>query len=102
MANREKAPFAISAATFDRIQNPALGREGGQPGCKGEAARGSGSKLPDKGIHIIETGDSLVLKLPGGGGFGQPDRRDRQALEDDIAAGLITPEAARRDYGYDG
>jgi N-methylhydantoinase B len=102
IANRENAPFAISAATFDRILNPALGREGGLPGCKGEAARGTGTQLPDKGIHIIDTGDSLVLKLPGGGGFGQPDRRDRQALEDDIAAGLVTVEAARRDYGYDG
>ena len=102
IANREAAPFAISAATFDRIHNPALGREGGLAGCKGEAARGSGSLLPDKGIHIIKTGDSLVLKLPGGGGFGQPDRRERTALENDMAAGLVSIEAARRDYGYDG
>ena len=63
---------------------------------------GSGDVLPDKGIHVIAKGDSLVLELPGGGGFGQPDKRDRTLLEADIAAGLVTPEAARRDYGYDG
>ncbi|PZF77916.1 hydantoinase B/oxoprolinase family protein [Aestuariivirga litoralis] len=102
IANTEDAPFAISAATFDRVIHPAQGREGGQPGCVGLAARGSGSKLPDKGIHIIEAGDSLVLELPGGGGFGRPDRRDRAALEADIAAGLVTVEAARRDYGHEG
>ena len=102
IANTEDAPFAISAATFDRVIHPAKGREGGQAGCVGLAARGSGSKLPDKGIHIIETGDSLVLELPGGGGFGQPDKRDRAALETDIAAGLVTAEAARRDYGWEG
>ncbi len=102
IANREEAPFAISAATFDRIHHPAAGREGGLPGCKGNARRGSGGDLPDKGIHIIAKGDSLVLELPGGGGFGQPDKRARELLEADIAAGLVTVEAARRDYGYEG
>lgn len=102
IANREAAPFAISAATFDRVHNPAQGREGGLAGCHGAARKGSGQNLPDKGIHIIPPGDSLVLELPGGGGFGMPDRRDRALLEADLAAGLVTPEAARRDYGYDG
>jgi N-methylhydantoinase B len=102
IANTEDAPFAISAATFDRIIHPAKGREGGDPGCVGSAGRGSGSKLPDKGMHIIDAGDSLVLELPGGGGFGKPHTRDRAAVEADIAAGLVTVEAARRDYGYKG
>jgi N-methylhydantoinase B/oxoprolinase/acetone carboxylase alpha subunit len=100
IANREAAPFAISAATFDRIHNAAQGRHGGLPGCKGAARRGSGPALPDKGIHIIATGDSLVVELPGGGGFGDPQHRDRTLIESDLAAGLITPEAARRDYGH--
>ena len=102
IANREDAPFAISAATFDRIHTPAQGREGGMAGCKGAARKGSGDALPDKGIHVIPAGDSLVVELPGGGGFGRPDRRERASLEADIAAGLVTVEAARRDYGYDG
>lgn len=102
IANREAAPFSISAATFDRIRNAAQGRDGGMPGCLGVARWGSGEPLPDKGIHVIKTGDSLVLELPGGGGFGQPGKRDRALLEADIAAGLVTLEAARRDYDYDG
>jgi len=102
IANREDAPFAISAATFDRTHTPAQGREGGMAGCRGLARKGSGDALPDKGIHVIPAGDSLVVELPGGGGFGRPDRRERASLEADIAAGLVTVEAARRDYGYDG
>ena len=102
IANTEDAPFAISAATFDRIIHPAKGREGGDPGCVGSAGRGSGSKLPVKGMHIIDAGDSLVLELPGGGGFGKPHTRDRAAVEADIAAGLVTVGAARKDYGWEG
>ncbi|MCB1380259.1 MAG: hydantoinase B/oxoprolinase family protein [Alphaproteobacteria bacterium] len=102
IANRESAPFTISAATFDRIHNAAQGREGGKPGCVGAARKGSGPALPDKGIHIIETGDSLLIHTPGGGGLGNPKKRDRALVEADIAAGLVTKKAAKRDYGYEG
>lgn len=98
IANREKAPFTISAATFDRIHNAAQGRDGGRPGRKGKAYLGSGVPIPDKGIHVIPTGDSLVCELPGGGGFGNPKRRARALIEADLAAGLITAERARADY----
>ena len=102
IASREAAPFAISAATFDRIHHPAQGREGGLPGCRGVARKGSAKDLLDKGVHIIPPGDSLVLELPGGGGFGMPDKRDRALLEADLAAELVTEEVARRDYSYEG
>ena len=87
--NRETAPFAISAATFDRINNAARGRDGGYPGAKGVARHGSGKVLGDKGVHIIATGDSLVVDLPGGGGFGDPVRRDKVLIERDRKAGLV-------------
>ena len=87
--NREAAPFAISAATFDRINNPAQGREGGKPGRKGAARHGSGAALPDKGLHIIATGDSLVVELPGGGGFGSSANRNSDLIAADAKAGLV-------------
>jgi N-methylhydantoinase B len=98
IANREKAPFAISAATFDRIKNPARGRDGGGSGRKGVARLGSGKNLPDKGIHVVPTGDSLVIELPGGGGFGNPKTRARQLVEADLKAELISFDAARKQY----
>jgi N-methylhydantoinase B len=98
IANREDAPFTISAATFDRIRNPAQGRDGGRPGRKGLARLGSGKAIPDKGIHVIPAGDSLVLELPGGGGFGNPRWRAMALLEADVKAGLVSDESAARDY----
>ena len=101
ITSREEAPFTISAATFDRIRNPAQGRDGGKPGRKGSARHGSGAPLPDKGIHVIAAGDSLVLELPGGGGFGDPKERDASLVDADLRAGLITADSARNDYGYE-
>jgi N-methylhydantoinase B len=102
IANREPAPFAISAATFDRIKFAAQGRDGGKPGCKGLARMGSGPALPDKGMHVVKTGDSLLLQLPGGGGFGNPAKRRPELLQADIDAGLVSPEAAHTHYGNNG
>lgn len=88
--NREAAPFVISAATFDRIHNAARGREGGRPGRKGAARHGkSGRPLGDKGVHVIAAGDSLVVELPGGGGFGDPLNRSDVSLAADRRAELV-------------
>ena len=38
----------------------------------------------------------------GGGGIGPPDERDSDAIRADIEAELISPEAARDRYGWDG
>lgn len=101
IASREAAPFTISAATFDRIRNPAQGRDGGMPGRTGLARLGSGAELPDKGIHVVPAGDSLVVELPGGGGFGNPRMRAPERVASDIAQGLVSVEAAQRDYGHE-
>jgi N-methylhydantoinase B len=37
----------------------------------------------------------------GGGGWGDPTLRDRARLAEEVANGVITPEAARRDYGFE-
>lgn len=41
---------------------------------------------------MIPSGDSLLVELPGGG-FGDPARRDPALIEEDLKAGLITPES---------
>jgi N-methylhydantoinase B len=88
--NREAAPFLISAATFDRIKNAAKGRGGGQPGSLGVAKLKSGKNLPDKGVHIVPKGDSLIVELPGGGGFGDPRNRRKDLIEADLKAEITS------------
>ena len=52
-----------------------------------------------KGRQTVPPRDAIQLGLPGGGGFGDPKKRDPQRVLDDVLDGLITAEEARRDYG---
>jgi len=63
------APFAVFAL-FDRIENPARGRDGGMAGLAGRVHLSDGTRLKGKGKQIVPPGLSLVLELPGGGGLG--------------------------------
>jgi N-methylhydantoinase B len=42
----------------------------------------------------------VTFLTAGGGGYGHADDRDRAAIQADLREGLITPEAAAREYGY--
>ena len=97
----EAHPFTVSAATFDRMRNPARGRDGGRPGRHGTARLASGPRFEDKAVHTIPPGDRLVVELPGGGGLGDPRRRDPERIRADLEAGYITREGAKRDYGIE-
>ena len=96
--NRSGEDFLVSAATWDRLLNPPRGRQGGQDGVRGTARLGSGPVLVGKTTHRIPAGDTLVVTLPGGGGFGDPGERDRVAVAADVEAGLVSPQAAQRVY----
>ena len=50
----------------------------------------------------MKAGEGFFLDKAGGGGFGDPKKRDPMAIRHDIAEGYVTPEAAKRDYGFDG
>jgi N-methylhydantoinase B len=73
---RDGAPFACSAATFDRRANPARGRQGGSAGAPGrveiQTAEGAVSVHEGKGTIIVPPGGLLRVDLPGGGGWGTP------------------------------
>jgi N-methylhydantoinase B len=47
----------------------------------------------------LTTGTRFVLETPGGGGYGDPQARDPQAVRDDVLDGYVTPEAAEQQYG---
>ena len=93
--------FIVSAATWDRLQNPARGRAGGYPGQAGAAYLGSGTALKGKQLQQIPAGDTLVVNLPGGGGFGDPHNRSTAQLKADLENGYVSPESLRRDYDHD-
>jgi N-methylhydantoinase B len=83
---------------FERINNPARGRDGGGKGAPGRVGLVSGKPIRSKGRQSVAGGDFIRLELPGGGGFGDPATRDPDQVASDVADGIISREAASRDY----
>jgi N-methylhydantoinase B len=54
----------------------------------------------DQGI-AIRAGDRVEVMTPGGGGYGDPRRRDRAAIGRDVARGYYTADEAERLWGGD-
>lgn len=82
----------------NRTEFPPVGFRGGQAGGLREY-RINGVTVDPKGRHELAPGDRITLVEAGGGGYGDPRSRDRDALRRDLANGLISEESARRDYG---
>ncbi len=100
---KNEAEFAVNAV-FDRVANAPKGREGGKDGAPGWVGlAGDGNRtLRSKGFQVIPKGEHLLLLLPGGGGMGDPRERDQDLVRQDVANGLVSPEAAARDFGLSG
>jgi N-methylhydantoinase B len=97
IAGKDDLEFACNAI-FDRVGHPPKGRDGGGPGAPGRVELKSGATLRAKGLQVIPDGDRLVLSLPGGGGMGNPLERDPDLVARDVRDGLVSAEAAGRDY----
>ena len=96
--SRASLPFTVSAATFDRLDNPARGRHGGKPGSPGAFGLIDQDPFHGKSVQTIPPGERLYAKLPGGGGFGHPHGRDAVEVADEVRAGLVSVGAAREAY----
>lgn len=81
------------SAMFDRVNHPARGRDGGSPGAAGRVALDDGTLLRPKGWQHVPEGRTLVLHLPGGGGFGDPARRSAEARAEDARKGYVTKDS---------
>jgi N-methylhydantoinase B len=98
---REGYDFFFNAM-FDRVENPARGRDGGGTGAAGHVELSDGTKLRSKGRQLVKNGQRLRLSLPGGGGYGDAAHRDDALVAEDVRAGLITVEQAKKYYGFKG
>ena len=98
LGGADGAPISL-LCNFERIGNAARGRDGGGPGALGKVSLASGRPIRPKGRQTVPPRDVARLELPGGGGFGDPKRRDPDLVAADVADGLITHDQAERDYG---
>lgn len=78
---------------------------GGKDGATNEIilTRGGHSFSPEhvsKGDGFqLQPGDTVQVRTPGGGGYGNPQDRPVELVLRDVQRGYITPEQAERDYG---
>lgn len=90
-------PLTMSClAGRDRF--PPAGLAGGRPGAL-RVVMINGERVSAKGRFILEPGDRLTTLEAGGGGWGDPRRRPREAVRADIADGFVTAARAAVDYG---
>ena len=95
------APIVLSGSA-GRMQFPPAGLFGGGPGALGRILVNDVPIAPSSSPEVtFRAGDRVRLLLPGGGGYGDPRRRERALVDADIMHGYVTPEGARRDYGHD-
>lgn len=78
-------------AMFDRVDHPARGRQGGGAGAPGRVRLDDGRAMKAKGRQFVPGDRTLVLDLPGGGGFGDPSARDPALVDEDRRRGYVTP-----------
>ena len=90
---------ANHSCMYDRTGNPAQGLLGGKPGASGQARLSDGGRPHPKSHYVLQPGQRVVLKLPGGGGFGPPNERDPARVLADVRGGYVSFVAAESDYG---
>lgn len=87
----------------ERHYHPARGAHGGLEGATAQSilvrANGAEEVVPSKLVTTMNQGDRIVVATAGGGGYGDPRRRDRGAVSDDVKNGKVSEAAARAIYG---
>ena len=89
----------------ERGKFPPPGILGGAPGALNRfeyASNGSMTTPPfvSKIVDVrIAKGQRVRIESPGGGGYGPAAERNPDSVARDVALGLLSPEAAARDYG---
>ncbi len=80
----------------DKTINPPAPLFGGEPGGLGFF----GVNGESTGLRAVwvNRGDIVHFRAPGGGGYGDPSKRDPAAVRADVRRGLISAERARRVY----
>jgi N-methylhydantoinase B len=81
-----------------RYVYPPEGLFDGRPGARARFLVNASQGNP-YGLTQLSPGDVVTIDAPGGGGYGEPFERDPEMVENDVAEGYVTVEAAKSEYG---
>ncbi|MEM7521400.1 MAG: hydantoinase B/oxoprolinase family protein [Pseudomonadota bacterium] len=98
------ADTAMLGIRIDGVQNPPWGIKGGKSGMPGRIVINPGTsderELPPLSDGtMLKKGDVVRIETGGGGGYGHPFDRAPERVLEDVLSGLVSPEAAAREYG---
>mgnify|MGYP002623287384 CR=1 FL=1 len=97
---RTDEPYVVSALS-DRFRFQAAGYAGGGSGANGGFATSTGRVLNPKLSVRMAADETFTLELPGGGGFHKPGERSPEDVAHDVAAGMVSEEAAKDVYDFE-
>ena len=87
MESESESPIALNFMA-ERTKFAAPGFAGGADGGRGDV-RINGRTIDNRRQHIVSRGDTILVRTPGGGGYGPAARRDRLLRQRDRALGYV-------------
>jgi N-methylhydantoinase B len=97
-ARRGEGRWSVSSIA-DRTTYAAPGLLGGQSGATGEVTLSDGTRLNAKALKDLKEGEIVHVNLPGGGGYGDPLKRDVEKVRWDVVENYVSPGEAEQRYG---
>ena len=97
-SRRGEGRWSVSSIA-DRTQYAAPGLLGGQAGATGAVSLDNGTQLHAKALMDLQSSDVVHVNMPGGGGYGDPMKRDVEKVLWDVIEGYITLQEAETKYG---
>jgi N-methylhydantoinase B len=109
------APRIIVSEFADRTETDPWGLFGGRPGARAATLVrrsgddrfrtmseifGTASNTKYSGIRL-ERGDIVLIRSAGGGGYGDPRRRPREDVREDVAEGFVSRSVGENVYGLE-
>ncbi|WP_347488391.1 hydantoinase B/oxoprolinase family protein [Desulfoscipio sp. XC116] len=94
---------AMVSVSTERNVQPPWGLQGGAPGrgslCSIKLPNSTQEVMPGKCTRAVPKGTVITLETAGGGGFGTPRDRSPEAARQDVKSGLVSKDAAWKQYG---